>query len=74
MKISLNGKDLAQNKEELSDFLDKKGLSLIYGGQSSNNHLDEAYDTMEDTIRNPYSDKIYPNYCESTYVNRFYKP
>lgn len=75
MKVTLNFEDLAQNMRQLNEFLDKKGLSAVYGGQG-NTAGTEGNGEYEDTkpIYPPYSQKIYPNYCESTYVNYIIKP
>lgn len=74
MKISLSIEDLLQNKEQLSEFLNEKGMSLILGGQSSIDGTCDSDNSWGDVTTGPYSDKIYSNYSESTYVNRILRP
>lgn len=70
MKISLTFEDLAENANELNDFLSKKGMSAICGGQVVEGDTGEI-DThdLNKPVGRPYMQVIYPNYSESTYVN-----
>ena len=70
MKISLTFEDLAENTKDLNDFLSEKGMSAIYGGQVKEGATDgvEAQNLNKPVYR-PYMQIIYPNYCESTYVD-----
>lgn len=71
MKISLTFEDLAENAKDLNDFLSEKGMSAICGGQVEEGSTGgvETQD-LNKPIYRPYMQIIYPNYCESTYVNR----
>ena len=72
MKFNLNNKDLVQNIDQLNEFLNKKGMSTIIGGQSAVDNAEEVaeYGYDKSTTLRPYPNTIYSNYCESTYVNR----
>lgn len=72
MKISLSFEDLAENAKELNDFLNEKGMSAICGGQVEEGATDGIeIQNLNNPVHRPYMQIIYPNYSESTYVNRF---
>lgn len=72
MKYALSLDDLVQNKDYINDFLDSKGMTAIYGGQSTMDGTNDNEDCSEQVLGGNYTEKIYPNYSESTYVNRHY--
>ena len=49
-------------------------MSQIWGGQGAFDGSCDFDDPWGDVTTGPYSDKIYSNYSESTYVNRILRP
>lgn len=62
MKIKLTSNDLTRNSDRINRFLSKREMSQITGGQGTADAVPE---------NGIYTNHIYPNYSQSTYVNKY---